>query len=234
MLSVNCTAKLGGLFRLFLLVCAFGFTALAAANIWVVLSAEPYVYHDISRLPEKYTVLVLGAQTRGTRLSPVLRDRVEAGAACVRAGKGTKLLLTGDHGRRNYDEVNAMRLFVLEHSDIPAEDIFTDHAGFSTWDSVYRAGAVFGARELIIVTQEFHIARAVFLARSLGIDAAGLALDEEQFLKKTRRFWRLREFFARGKAAFCALVKPRPRYLGESIPISGNGRASWDEGGPAP
>jgi SanA protein len=219
------------LFRLFFLFCALGCAALVAANVWVVTSAEPYVYRGIRELPEKYTILVPGAQARGTWLSPVLRDRVEAGAACIREGKGGKLLLTGDHGRRGYDEVNAMRLYILEHSDIPAENIFTDHAGFSTWDSVYRAGAVFGARELIIVTQEFHIARAVFLARSLGIDAAGLALDEQQFLKKSRRFWRLREFFARGKAAFCAIVKPKPRYLGESIPIRGDGRTSWDTGG---
>ena len=103
-----------------------------------------------------------------------------------------------------------------------------DHAGFSTWDSMYRARDVFAVKDLIIVTQEFHIARAVCMAQSLGLDAVGYAVNQEKFSKASIRYWNIREYFARVKAYVSIVVKPRPRYLGEKIPISGDGQLTWD------
>jgi SanA protein len=215
---------------------ALGVLGTLAINIIMVGGTERYVYRDIARIPggavdgvgANIAVVVLGSQTRGTNLSPVLRDRVVGGIALVEAGKGRKLLLSGDHGERYYDEVNAMRLYVLSNApDIPAEDIFMDHAGFSTWDSMYRARDVFRAKEILLVTPDFHISRAVCIARSLGLNARGYAVSQEKFKGRTLRSWRTREYFARVKAFIYIIFKPKPRYLGDPIPINGDGRATW-------
>jgi SanA protein len=202
-------------------------------NIIMVVGTRGYVYRDIGKIPgdpipDDMAVMVLGSQIRGTSLSPVLRDRVIGGIALMEAGKGRKLLLSGDHGDRYYDEVNAMRLYVLANApDIPEEAIFMDHAGFSTWDSMYRARDVFQVKEILIVTQDFHISRAVCIARSLGLNARGYAVSQDRFKGPTLRYWRTREYFARVKAFLYIIVKPKPKYLGEPIPIDGDGRATW-------
>ena len=145
---------------LFIFVLVIGGTVII--NIWMVNSSRKSIYTDINEVPPRTAVMVLGSMTHGTRLSLVLQDRVKGGIKLLENGKGEKLLLSGDHGQRNYDEVNAMRLYVLENAPaIPAENIFMDHAGFNTWDSMYRARDVFEVKDLIIVTQEFHKARAV-------------------------------------------------------------------------
>ena len=206
-------------------------TALLATliiNIGIILAARKYVYTQISALPPRTVIMVLGSQIRRTKLSPVLQDRVEAGISLMSNHKGEKLLLSGDHGEMYYDEVNAMRLYVLANApDIQEEDIFMDHAGFSTWDSMYRARDVFGVKDLLIVTQEFHISRAVCMARSLGLNAIGYSISQERFSGASLRGWQFREYFARVKAFFSIVFQPRPRYLGEKIPISGDGRATW-------
>ena len=205
-----------------------GLAASLAINIAMVKGMEKYVYRDLKLLPYRSTVMVLGAQTHGTSLSPILSDRVNGGIAVIQSGKGTKLLLTGDHGEPFYDEVTAMRLYVLEHArDIPHEDIFMDIAGFSTWDSMYRAREIFEVRDLIIVTQDFHISRAVCMARSLGIDAVGFAINEERFQGRSLRAWRFREYFARIKALHSIVFRVQPRHLGDRTPITGDGRNTW-------
>ena len=121
-----------------------------------------------------------------------------------------------------------MRIYVVDNAPhIREEDIFLDHAGFSTWDSMYRARDVFEVKDLLIVTQKFHISRAVCMARSLGMDAVGYAIDQKRFSGPSLRFWRFREYFARVKAFFSIVFKPKPRYLGDKIPISGDGQVTW-------
>ena len=199
-----------------------------AINVGMILAARKYVYTGVESVPARTAVLVLGSQIRGKRLSPVLQDRVEAGISLMDIRKGKKLLLSGDHGQIYYDEVNAMRLYVLANAPaIKEEDIFMDHAGFSTWDSMYRARDVFEVTDLIIVTQQFHISRAVCMARSLGLDAIGYGINQERFSGRSLRSWQFREYFARIKAFLSITFKPKPRYLGEKIPILGDGRATW-------
>jgi len=225
-LPLKIILKRGGLVVLFLILG----TALAtlAINIGMVMAARKYVHSDLDDIPSRTAVLVLGSQTRGTRLSPVLQDRVDAGIKMMENRKGEKLLLSGDHGQIYYDEVNAMRLYVLETAPaIREEDIFMDHAGFSTWDSMYRARDVFEVKDVLIVTQEFHISRAVCMARSLGLDAVGYGVNQDRFRGPSLRSWQVREYFARVKAFYSIVVKPKPRYLGDKIPITGDGRATW-------
>ena len=216
----------GGLTVLFIILGAALVTLVI--NIGMVMAAHKYVYNDSNEIPNRTAVLVLGSQIRGTRLSPVLQDRVDAGIRFMEDQKGEKLLLSGDHGQIYYDEVNAMRLYVLENAPyIQEEDIFMDHAGFSTWDSMYRARDVFDVKDILIVTQEFHISRAVCMARSLGLDAVGYGVNQDRFRGPSLRSWQIREYFARVKAFYSIVVKPKPRYLGDKIPITGDGRATW-------
>lgn len=199
-------------------------------NAAMLKSTESSIYHDINKLPAAGTVLVLGARVLGPgQLSHVLEDRVRGGIAVRSAGKAGKLLLSGQHDNEQYDEVNAMRLYVLKNApSIPAEDIFMDHAGFTTYESMYRARDVFKVDDVIIVTQDFHIARSVFIARALGLNAVGYALPETRYSKRLRAQWQAREALARVKAWLSVTFKAKPQYLGEPVPIAGDGRKSWD------
>ena len=214
--------------RIFIILCTSAVLLSLIINIGMILRAHKYVYTNSAEIPPRTAILILGSQTRGRRLSRVLQDRVDAGIHLMEVDKGKKLLLSGDHGQIYYDEVNAMRLYVLENApDIKEEDIFMDHAGFSTWDSMYRARDVFEVKDLLIVTQQFHISRAVSIARSLGLDAIGYGINQDRFKGRSLRNWRIREYFARIKAFYYIITKPKPRYLGDIIPITGDGRATW-------
>jgi len=213
-----------------LLLAAFATAVLASflINTGMILATRKHIYTDINKIPQRTAILILGSQIRGKTLSPVLQDRVDSGITLMEQSKGKKLLLSGDHGQRYYDEVNAMRLYVLANAPaILEEDIFMDHAGFNTWDSMYRARDVFEVKDLIIVTQQFHISRAVCLARSLGLDAVGYGINQDRFKGRSLRSWQFREYFARIKAFYSIIFKPKPKYLGDKIPILGDGRATW-------
>lgn len=185
-----------------------------------ILSAEEAAKLDAD------CILILGCGVRkdGTP-SLMLRDRLETGIALYEAGAGKKLLMSGDHGRKEYDEVNTMKAFAMERS-IPSEDIFMDHAGFSTYDSMYRARDIFCAEKVIIVTQEYHLPRALYVAEKLGLEAYGVAaLDVNYHGQAYREF---REMLARAKDFCTAWMQPKPKYLGEAIPVSGNGDLTND------
>ena len=169
-------------------------------------------------------VIVLGAGVRddGTP-SHILRDRIDTGILLYATGAAPKLLMSGDHGRVEYDEVNVMRSYAL-NAGVPSADIFMDHAGFSTYDSLYRARDVFAAKRVIIVTQAYHLPRALYIAKALGLEAWGVPADLNQY---AGQFWReLREAAARAKDMLYCWVKPEPIVLGDVIPISGNGEAT--------
>lgn len=171
-------------------------------------------------------ILVLGCGVRedGTP-SLMLRDRLETGVALYEAGVAPKLLMSGDHGRKDYDEVNLMKDYAMEKG-IPSEDIFMDHAGFSTYDSMVRARDIFCAKTVVIVSQEYHLYRALYLAEKLGLEAYGVpALDVNYRGQAYREF---REMLARSKDFCTAVIQPQPKFLGEKIPISGNGDLTND------
>ena len=215
---------------MFTLIMLFiSFLGIYFINIHIIKSSQGFIYSDVKRLPEKTAVLVLGAQVYEGELSVVLEDRVNAGVDIYLAGKVKKIILSGHHGKQNYDEVNTMRKYILtKFPQISQQDIFMDHAGFDTYDSVYRAKEIFEANNLIIVTQNFHISRAVFLARNLGVDAVGFSVSEDKYNIVLRNQWKVREYLARVKAFFNILLGAKPTYGGEKIPVFGDGRKSWD------
>ena len=185
-----------------------------------ILSAEEAADMDAD------CILILGCGVRedGTP-SLMLGDRLETGIALYEAGAAEKLLMSGDHGRKEYDEVNTMKDFAVERG-IRSEDIFMDHAGFSTYDSMYRARDVFCAKKVIIVTQAYHLPRALYVAEKLGLEAYGVAALDVNYHGQMYR--ELREILARAKDFCSAWLQPAPKYLGEAIPVSGNGDLTND------
>lgn len=172
-------------------------------------------------------VLVLGAGVwNGNVPSPILRDRLDKAIEISKSGIETTLLMSGDHGQVDYDEVNVMKAYAIDQG-LQSSDIFMDHAGFSTYDSLARAKLVFGVKKLIIVSQRSHLYRALYLAKALGLEAYGVAAEDIAYAGETYR--ELREIAARNKDVFTALIKPAPALLGDFIPIDGNGDVTNDK-----
>ena len=177
-------------------------------------------------LPKKVdAIIVLGAGVRedGTP-SDILTDRLSTSLDILNMGVEGKLLLSGDHGREGYNEVGTMKDYILKNSDIKEKDIFLDHAGFSTYDSIYRAKDIFKVESALIVTNEYHLPRALYLAEKLGIDAYGYTSDKREYYymdayKKREKVAQLKDFL------FVNVLKPEPKFLGDSIPVnSSDGR----------
>lgn len=181
---------------------------------------------ESSNLEDIDCIIILGAGIWGDKPSPMLEDRLLQGIELYNNNVSTKIIMSGDHGREEYDEVNIMKEFAIEKG-VPSENIFMDHAGFSTYESIYRAKEIFEADKIVIVTQKYHLYRALHIANSLGIEAYGVGADPRQYVGAMYR--ELREILARNKDFVKCLFKPEPTYLGETIPVSGNGNATNDK-----
>ena len=172
-------------------------------------------------------IIVLGCQVRADgSLSDMLHDRLWRSVQLYELGVSAKLLMSGDHGQNDYNEVGAMKQYAVDRG-VPPEDVFMDHAGFSTYETMYRAKEVFQARKVLIVTQEYHLYRAIYIAEKLGLEAYGVASDLQSYVGQFNRD--IREVMARCKDFGMCIFKPEPTYLGETIPVSGNGNATNDE-----
>ena len=180
-----------------------------------------------AQLCEVDCILVLGCLVKadGTP-SDMLEDRLFQGIALYQNGTSPKLLMSGDHGQIEYDEVNTMKAFAIQ-AGVPSEDVFMDHAGFSTYESIYRAKEIFGADKIVIVTQEYHLYRALYVAKSLGIEAYGVSADLRTYAGQTKRD--VREILARIKDLAYTVFKPEPTYLGDPISLQDSGDVTNDQ-----
>lgn len=170
-------------------------------------------------------IIVLGAGVYGNgEPTKILKDRLDRGIELYKAGAAPKMLMSGDNGKTNYDEVTAMKNYCLKQG-VSAEDIFLDHAGFSTYESMYRAKAIFGVKSAVVVTQHYHEGRALYTAKRLGIKAVGVSAVEKSYTGDEARA--VREFLSREKAFVQCIVKPEPTFLGDKIDITGDGQVSW-------
>ena len=210
-----------------LLLALLGGTAVAGINFWVCDSTAGRILspEKASTLTDIDCVLVLGCQVKENgRPSHMLEDRLKRGVSLYQSGM-PKLLMSGDHGRETYNEVGTMKQYATD-AGVPAEDVFMDHAGFSTYESLYRAKEVFGVKRLVIVTQKYHLYRALFIARALGMDAWGVHSDYRGYTGQSIR--EVREVLARVKDVGTSLLKPKPTYLGEPIDIRADANVTND------
>lgn len=215
----------------------FFFLFLSTAGLLFSLAGNGYVKHTGGqkiRTPETIAkagtfdcIMVLGCGLRADNTPTLmLADRLDRGIELYQAGIAPKLLMSGDHGRIHYDEVNQMKQYAIDRG-VPSADIFMDHAGFSTYESMYRAKEIFQVSKMVVVTQQYHLYRAVYNGGRMGIDTYGVASRNTRFGgQRTRDF---REFLARNKDLLIGIYRPKPTFLGEAIPVSGDGNVTNDK-----
>ncbi|MBO4395595.1 MAG: YdcF family protein [Eubacterium sp.] len=197
-------------------------------NTVVTIKANKYIVTNESDLPKGVdAIIVLGAGLLPeNQPGTVLKDRLDTAIKLYKDGYSDRLLMSGDHGDDYHNEVRVMKDYAVSQG-VPEDDVFMDHAGFSTYETMVRADRVFQVKTCIIVTQEYHMYRSVYIARSVGLNACGyvsdIHVDELKYIPLE-----MREFLARVKAFFDVIIKPDPEYLGDPIPISGNGSATDD------
>ncbi len=200
------------------------------ANAYILLNTQGESTGNVAEVPAAEVAIVPGAlvQPNG-KMSVMLGDRVRQAARLWHAGTVKKILVSGDHHTWAYDEPDTMRKALVRHG-VPPRDVFEDHAGFDTWATMERARGIFGVRQAVVITQGFHMPRALFLADQAGIHATGLTSDLHTYgyqLKKSE----VREVLSRVKA-IADVTLDTPAMAGPSIPISqADGRESW---GPVP
>jgi SanA protein len=200
-----------------------GIVSVLALNAYVLLRGDGAA-RDVGAVRHAEVAIVPGALVyRDGRMSRMLADRVNGAVALYRAGKVDRLLVSGDHGKLGYDEPGAMKRALLA-AGVPADAIFTDHAGFDTWSTVVRARSIFGVRDAIVVTQDFHMSRALYLGRAAGLHAQGLVTGGAYGSKGTQST--LRELLARVKSVGQGTLHPAV-LGGPPHPIGGDGRLSW-------
>lgn len=216
------------IFKILIVIAIISIILVLFINFYVVEMANKRMIkdNDYSSLKNVDCILILGAGIWGDKPSPMLQDRLDEGVKLYKEGIASKIIMSGDHGREEYDEVNIMKEYAIEQG-VPSEDIFMDHAGFSTYESIYRAKEIFDADNIVIVTQEYHLYRALYIADKLNINAYGVNSDPRKYNGQT--FRELREILARNKDFINCIIKPEPTYLGESIPVSGDGDITNDK-----
>lgn len=204
-----------------------GSLSVAAINIYMYHTGSQRLRAETDTFQQADCIMVLGCQVKADgSLSHMLEDRLKRGVALYKAGAAPKLLMSGDHGRTNYNEVAAMKQYAIDQG-VPSEDIFMDHAGFSTYESLFRARDIFKVERIIIVSQEYHLYRALHIADTLGMESWGVAADYRTYSGQSMRD--IREVLARVKDFGMGIFQPNPTYLGEPIPITGNGDATNDQ-----
>lgn len=206
------------LFRLLLLAASIFFIGILLPRIITTLFAYPRSF-DTTEVPEKPVAIIFGAGLRRDG-SPtaVLRDRVNKGVELYLNGKVSKLLMSGDNRSEYYDEPTAMRDYAVALG-VPEEDIVLDYAGLRTYDTCYRAAAIFGIQQATLVTQAFHLPRALYTCNSLGISAVGVAADRYRYLPGSMAIWNIRETLATVIAIFDLHVTRPVPVLGLPQPI---------------
>lgn len=181
--------------------------------------AEPNAYAQA----QADCILVLGARVWDNgQLSAVLKDRVDAAIALYKEGAAPLLLMSGDHSSDSYNEVQAMKDYAVEQG-VPADSILMDHAGYSTYESMYRAKAVYGMDSCIVSTQKYHLYRAVYIGTAVGMDTRGVIADQRTYARQG--YYDLREAAARCKDFFLSVFKPQPAYMGLGVPYLEQGKA---------
>lgn len=228
--SVEKVGKKRGFWKKFLVFCLICMLIPLSLDLVVRATTKGQILspEQAAELENVDCILVLGCGVRedGTP-SDMLADRLERSIELYRLGVAPKLLMSGDHGQVEYDEVNTMKDYAIA-AGVPSEDIFMDHAGFSTYESMYRAREIFQVEKLVIVSQEYHLYRGIYNAERMGMEAYGVSADLRNYVGQS--YMNAREILARCKDVFMGIFKPEPTYLGESIPVSGNGDLTNDKG----
>lgn len=217
--------KLRFLGKLLLTTGLIGVLFIFLIDYWVVASTKDQI-KSLSDVQDADCILVLGAGVwENDQPSPMLKDRLDRSVELFERKAAPYLVMSGDHGQKDYDEVNVMKGFAIK-AGVDSNMIYMDHAGFSTYESLYRLKYIFEAEKVIIVTQKYHLYRALFIANALGLKAVGVAAKEINYSGQSLRDFR--EILARNKDVLSSIFKPVPTYLGDAIPLGSGGDLTND------
>ena len=196
-------------------------------NWFVKLSTKDKIIENYSNIKDADAILILGCQVKPDgSLSLMLKDRLDKGIELYKNGVAPKVIVSGDHGRDDYDEVNAMKKYMIQN-EVPSEDIFMDHAGFNTYDSMYRAKNIFNVNKCIVVTQKYHLYRSIYIGNALSMETYGVPAQNIKYVGQLGRD--IREVLARDKDVVKCIFKPQATYMGDTIPVSNNGDITNDK-----
>lgn len=208
------------------IILIMGLVLVIGIDLYVKLSTKDSIKNEFEINNTFDCILILGAGVKEGEPSPLLKERLDTGISLYKKGVAPKIIMSGDHGKTNYDEVNVMREYAISKG-VLEEDIFMDHAGFSTYDSIYRANYIFEAKNILLVSQRYHLYRALYISRKLNIKSLGVDAKKSKMAGDDIRS--LREILARNKDFFKVIVKPKPIFLGEKIPLNQDGRTTNDK-----
>ena len=202
------------------------FFILLCTNFYVQIKTKGQIKTREESEEKMECILVLGAGIIGNKPSHMLEDRLLEAIALYEKGLAPKIIMSGDHSKKDYDEVNLMKQFAIDKG-VPSRDIFMDHAGFSSYESLYRAKEIFGVKKVMIVTQKYHLYRSLYIAKQLGLESYGVKANPRQYAGQIYR--ELREILARDKDFIKCIFKPKSTVLGDKISIITSGDVTNDK-----
>lgn len=219
--------KLKNIIRLLIILFVICLSGVLTINIKVINTGKQYIItiDEIDPNNDYDCILVLGAGIVGDEPSPMLKERLDTGIEIYNENLISTFIMSGDHTRINHDEVNVMKNYAY-NKGIPSSAIFMDHAGISTYDSLYRAKYVFGVKKVLIITEEYHLYRALYIAHNLGIEAYGVDATKEVYSGQVLR--EIREVLARNKDFVKTIFKPKATYGGSTISLNQSGDITND------
>lgn len=213
-------------FRKFLLIAIIGVVTVVGINYHVKSETNPLIYHYANGVPDEKVAIIFGAGIRNDRPSKYLKDRLDAGIELYKLKKIDKILLSGDNGSDEHDELTVMKHYCYEHG-VDTTKVFLDYAGFDTYSTMYRAKHIFKIDRAILVSQEYHLNRAIYIGNKLGVKSVGLAADVGKY--RNFKYVRFRECFTICKAVLDVARNRKPHFLGHEVNIDGISNYTKDD-----
>ncbi|MEO7976272.1 ElyC/SanA/YdcF family protein [Flavobacterium sp.] len=212
--------------KISLYISIFVLVAIIAVNLHVTSSTKKYVHYSLRKFPKNDVGIIFGAGINGDKPSKYLKDRLDAGILLYKAMRINKILLSGDNGSKEYDELTVMKNYCYQHG-VDTTKIFIDYAGFDTYSTLYRAKHIFKIKKVTLISQKYHLNRAVYIGRNLGIKTAGYSANKGEY--SGYQYVKFREYFSTFKS-FCDVLRNRePHFLGNPIDINGESNYSKED-----
>lgn len=212
--------------KIFIYLSITGLISIIAVNWYVKSSTKKQIYYSIKRFPKNDVGIIFGAGINGDQPSKYLKDRLDAGILLYKAKRINKILLSGDNGRDEYDELTVMKNYCYKNG-VDTTQIFIDYAGFDTYSTMYRAKHIFKIRKATLISQEYHLNRAIYIGKSLGIKSVGFSANKGEY--SGYKYVTFREYLSIYKSFFDVLRNREPHFLGHPININGESNYSKDD-----
>jgi SanA protein len=213
-------------FKIFVCFVIIGLVAVVSVNWYVKSKTKTHIYNSLKKFPKNDVGIIFGAGINGDQPSKYLKDRLDAGILLYKANRINKILLSGDNGRDEYDELTVMKKYCFNHG-VDTTKIFIDYAGFDTYSTMYRAKHIFKIKRATLISQKYHLNRAIYIGQKLGIKSVGYSANKGEYLGY--KYVTFREYGSIFKSFFDVLRNREPRFLGNPIDINGVSNYSKDD-----